>query len=172
MSEHTIPLPSSKSRDDGQDERSVLLGYLDYHRAVLVRKVDGLSDADARRAACPPSPLNLLGLLRHMTDVERDWFRNTFRGEGIGYRYTDSPDDERDLFPPDDATVADAVADFLDEIAIVDAILATASMDDMAVAAEHPSSLRRIIVHLIEEYARHCGHSDLLREAVDGATGD
>jgi hypothetical protein len=172
VSRPTIPLPSSKSRDDGQDERSVLLRYLDYHRAVLVRKLDGVSDGDARRPACPPSPLNLLGLLRHMTDVERDWFRNTLVGEGIGYRYTESPDDERDLFPPDDATVADAVAGFVEEIAIVDAILARASLDDMAVAAEHPSSLRRIIVHLIEEYARHCGHADLLREAVDGTTGD
>jgi uncharacterized damage-inducible protein DinB len=173
MSDPTTELPATKAAGDGDDERSVLLGYLAYHRAVLARKAEGLTDEQSRTAACPPSRLTLLGLVRHMTDVERGWFRNSLRGEGVAYRYTVSEDDESDLFPPPGATISDALADFRDEIAITDAILAAASLDDRARGEPQPGhSLRRIVVHMIEEYARHCGHADLLREAIDGATGD
>jgi hypothetical protein len=173
MAEPSTPLPATKSAGNRDDERSVLLGYLDYHRAVLARKAEGLTDEQARRAACPPSDLTLLGLIRHMTDVERVWFRNSLRGEGIAYRYTVSDDDESDLFPPPDATIADALSAYWEEIGIVDAILADASLDEAAVGAPQPGhSLRRTIVHLIEEYARHCGHADLLRQAIDGRTGN
>lgn len=163
-------LPATKARDNLEDERSVLLGYLTYHRIVLARKLEGLSDDDARRAACPPSPLNVLGLVRHMTDVERFWFRNDLLDEGVAYRYTESEEDERDLFPPPAATVAEALADFWDEIATVDVILEATPLDQRA--ARGGTSLRRVLVHMIEEYARHCGHADLLREAIDGTTGE
>ncbi|MFV0309411.1 MAG: DinB family protein [Desertimonas sp.] len=172
MSAPTTPLPSFKSLDDRDDERSVLLGYLRWHRVVLTRKLEGLTDREARLAACPPSGMSILGLVRHMTDVERAWFRVSLRGEEIGFRYTDGPGDERDLFPPDGVSATDTLAAFWDEAAVVDAILATASMDERTVAGHQHSTLRRIIVHLIEEYARHCGHADLLREAIDGRTGD
>jgi len=169
----TTPLPATKAADDSNDERSVLLGYLDYHRAVLARKAEGLTDEQARRAACPPSALTLLGLIRHMTDVERMWFRNSLRDEGVGYRYTVSDEDESDLFPPADATIADALVQYWDEIATANAILAEASVDDPTRGEPQPGhSLRRTVVHMIEEYARHCGHADLLREAIDGQTGD
>src|SRR4051794_40416819 len=81
MADAVTPLPSAKAF--GEDERSVLLGYLAYHRAVLARKAEGLSDEQARRAACPPSSLTLLGLIRHMTDVERWWFRRVLLGQDI-----------------------------------------------------------------------------------------
>ena len=167
MAEPT-PLPLTKA--SGEDERSVLLGYLAYHRAVLARKAEGLSDEQARRAACPPSALTLLGLIRHMTDVERWWFRRVWLAEDIPALF----DDEEEWRLPSEATIADALAAYWDEIAVVDRHLATAAMDDRNAGepdrGQH--SLRRTIVHMIEEYARHCGHADLLRELIDGATGD
>jgi uncharacterized damage-inducible protein DinB len=167
MADPTTPLPASKAF--GEDERSVLLGYLAYHRIVLARKVEGISDADARRAACPPSTLSLLGLIRHMTDVERWWFRVVLAGEDLDGRF--SEDEEWDV--PSDATVAGALADYWEEIGIVDQRLAAADLDAVTVGGDDPgNSLRRTIVHMIEEYARHCGHADLLRESIDGVTGD
>jgi uncharacterized damage-inducible protein DinB len=168
MAEALTPLPVAKAF--GEDERSVLLGYLAYHRAVLARKVEGLTDEQAREAACPPSVLTLLGLIRHMTDVERWWFRRVLLAE-------DTPglfDDEEEWRVPADATVADALTAYWDEIAAIDTHLTTASMDDRNLGEPDPGqhALRRTIVHMIEEYARHCGHADLLREALDGTTGD
>jgi uncharacterized damage-inducible protein DinB len=168
MGEAVTPLPAAKAF--GEDERSVLLGYLAYHRAVLARKIEGLSDKEARRAPCPPSALTLLGLIRHMTDVERWWFRRVLLAEDIPGLFED--DEEWRL--PADATVADELRAYWNEIAAVDRHLAQASMDDRNLGepdrGQH--ALRRTIVHMIEEYARHCGHADLLREAIDGTTGD
>jgi uncharacterized damage-inducible protein DinB len=168
MADGDQPLPAAKAF--GDDERSVLLGYLAYHRAVLARKLDGLTDEQARLAAVPPSRLTLLGLIRHMTDVERWWFRRVLVADDVPPLFDD--DEEWDV--PADATVADAMAAFWDEVAAVDQVLAVTDMD--AVSAGNPDggrhALRRTIVHMIEEYARHCGHADLLREAIDGRTGD
>jgi uncharacterized damage-inducible protein DinB len=162
------PLPAAKAF--GEDERSVLLGYLTYHRVVLARKVEGLSDDQARRASMPPSALTLLGLVRHMTDVERWWFRRVLLAEDVPGLF----DDEAEWRVPPDATVADAMTAYWDEIATIDRHLATADLDERNAGepdrGEH--ALRRTIVHMIEEYARHCGHADLLREAIDGSTGD
>jgi uncharacterized damage-inducible protein DinB len=168
MAEPITPLPAAKAF--GEDERSVLLGYLAYHRAVLARKVEGLSDQQARRPACPPSTLTLLGLVRHMTDVERWWFRRVLLAEDVPALF----EDEQEWRLPHDATVADALVAYWNEIATIDGHLATASMDDRnrgePDAGQH--ALRRTVVHMIEEYARHCGHADVLREAIDGSTGD
>jgi uncharacterized damage-inducible protein DinB len=168
MAEPVTPLPSAKAF--GEDERAVLLGYLAYHRAVLARKAEGLTDDEARRAACPPSTLTLLGLIRHMTDVERWWFRRVLLAEDVSGLF----DDDEEWRVPADATIADALAAYWDEIAVIDGHLATAGMDDRMRGGPDPGehTLRRTIVHMIEEYARHCGHADLLREAIDGATGD
>jgi uncharacterized damage-inducible protein DinB len=169
MTDPITPLPEAKAF--GEDERSVLLGYLTYFRTVLARKVEGLDEDQARRAAPPPSSLTLLGLIRHMTDVERWWFRRVFRGEDVPSLFDN---DEEWRLPPD-ATVAGALAQYWDEIAVIDRSLATADLDDRnrgAVEETGSHALRRTIVHMIEEYARHCGHADLLREAIDGATGD
>jgi uncharacterized damage-inducible protein DinB len=169
MAQPVTPIPTSKAFAD--DEQSVLLGYLDYHRKVLARKVEGVSDEDARRAVCPPSTLTLLGLIRHMTDVERWWFRRVLQAEDIPGLF----DDDAEWQVPDSATVDEVLAAYWDEIAVVDQYLSTASMDELdrleRDGFEH-HTLRRMIVHMIEEYARHCGHADLLREAIDGATGD
>jgi uncharacterized damage-inducible protein DinB len=169
------PTPTGKAAVD--DERSVLLGYLDYHRAVLARKVEGLSDEQVRRAACPPSELTLLGLVRHMTDVERSWFRRALLGEDAPPRYYGAAhpegDVDGDFHPPPEATIAGALTGYWEEIGVANRIVAAASLDDVAHGEkDRRTSLRRILVHLIEEYARHCGHADLLRQAIDGATGD
>ncbi|HZB43137.1 MAG TPA: DinB family protein [Ilumatobacter sp.] len=167
MADPLTPLPDSKAF--GEDERSVLLGYLTYHRTILARKLEGLSDEDGRRTACPPSALTLLGLIRHMTDVERWWFRRVQQAEDVPGIF----DEDEEWRVPADATVADALQAYWDEIAVVDAYLTGADMDHIN---ENPEggqhTLRRTIVHMIEEYARHCGHADLLREAIDGTTGD
>jgi uncharacterized damage-inducible protein DinB len=168
MAEPVTPLPSAKAF--GEDERAVLLGYLAYHRAVLARKVEGITDEEARRAASPPSTLTLLGLLRHMTDVERWWFRRVLLDEEVPSLF----DDDEEWQVPAEATASDALAAYWSEIAVIDGHLATANMDDRMRGGPDPGehTLRRTIVHMIEEYARHCGHADLLREAIDGATGD
>jgi uncharacterized damage-inducible protein DinB len=168
MAESPTPLPAAKAF--AEDERSVLLGYLAYHRAVLARKAEGLSEEQARRAACPPSTLTLLGLIRHMTDGERWWFRRVLLAEDVPALF----DDEQEWQLPPEVTMADALTAYWEEIAVVDQHLAAAGMDDPTVGGPEPGQhrLRRTIVHMIEEYARHCGHADLLREAVDGATGD
>src|SRR4051794_11269832 len=111
MADPTTPLPAAKAF--GEDERAVLLGYLTYHRTVLARKAEGVTDEQAHRAACPPSGLTLLGLIRHMTDVERWWFRRVLLAEDVAPLFDD--DEEWDL--PADATMNDALGAYWDEIA-------------------------------------------------------
>jgi uncharacterized damage-inducible protein DinB len=167
MADPSTPLPDSKAF--GEDERSVLLGYLTFHRIVLARKIEGVTDDQARLAASPPSKLTLLGLIRHMTDVERWWFRRVQQGQDVPGIF----DDDEEWRIPNDATVADALQAYWDEITVVDSYLSDADMDHLNEnASAGPHTLRRTIVHMIEEYARHCGHADLLREAIDGTTGD
>ena len=158
----------------------MLTEMLDYYRATLLRKIEGLSDEQARTAAVPPSDLNLLGLVRHLAEVERSWFRTRFNGEELRPLFCDesSPtgDPDGDLHPGPSDTVADGVAALLAEIDVARGITAsTGSLDQVAKVysvERGPFSLRWVLVHLIEEYARHCGHADLLRERIDGVTGD
>jgi hypothetical protein len=168
MTDRIVPLPTSKAF--GEDERAVLLGFLAYHRAVLARKLDGLTDAQARLPAITPSRLTLLGLVRHMTDVERWWFRRVLIADDVPPLF----DDEGSWVLPPDATVTDALVAFWDEIAVIDRYLTVAGMDDVSTGNPDGGrhSVRWTIVHMIEEYARHCGHADLLREVIDGRTGD
>ena len=159
------------------DERTTLTEFLDYYRATLQVKIDGLTDEQAREAAVPPSDLTLLGLLRHMADVERSWFRRRFTGETDAGPIFYGPahptgDEDGDLHPSPDDTVADALAAWQAEIAQARIITAGAELDDLAQNAKDEINLRWILVHMIEEYARHCGHADLLRERIDGSVGD
>lgn len=174
VAEPTTPLPTEEA--PAEDERTTLLAFLDYQRAVLARKAEGVTDEQARLAACPPSDLTLLGLIRHMADVERNWFRRSLRAEDAPPLFygTAHPhgDDDGDFHPPSEATVSDALASFWAEISVANRNIAAASLDDIERRERSTYSLRWILVHMIEEYARHCGHADLLRQAVDGATGD
>ena len=154
------------------DERTTLLAFLAWQRGTLERKCSGLSDDQMRQAAAPPSNLTLLGLLRHMADVERGWFRRTLAGEDIGERYSSDDDLDGDFDNVATADVQAAFAGWREECALADEI-----MDRRALEATGKQrtgrevSMRWILNHMIEEYSRHNGHADLIRQAIDGATG-
>jgi hypothetical protein len=156
-------------------EREALDGWLDFHRSTLLMKCQGLTGEQLVQRAVPPSTLSLLGLVRHMAEVEQAWFRVRFAGEaGLDYLYCsdDHPDGDFDL-----AEAAGAEADFAAfnrECQLARAAASGRSLDETFV---HPirgitMDLRWVYVHMIEEYARHNGHADLLREQIDGTTGD
>jgi hypothetical protein len=156
------------------DERTMLDAWLEYHRSTLLMKCSGLTEDQVKRRSCPPSTLSLLGLVRHMTDVERAWFRHGFAGESVGPIYYSDGNIDGDF---DDVDSADAARDFsayLAELAACRAAVAHASLDDTFVRRRdgRESSLRWVYLHMIEEYARHNGHADLLRERIDGVKGD
>ncbi len=158
------------------DERSTLVGFLDFQRATLEWKCDGLSAEQLARRAVPTSTLSLLGLVRHLAEVERSWFRRRFADEDAPPLYfTDAePDLDFDGAVPDEAVVARAFADWRAQIARAQEIIAAAPLEQTFVhdRTGETISLRWILAHMIEEYARHNGHADLLREAIDGATGE
>lgn len=154
------------------DERSMLDSWLDYHRATLVRKAEGLDRDQLATASCPPSNLTLLGLLRHMTDVERGWFRKGVADEDVPYVLDYGADDDAEFTQVAGADIASTFDAFSAETGACRAAVADISLDATFLDGDHPVSLRWVMVHMIEEYARHNGHADLLREAIDGATGD
>jgi uncharacterized damage-inducible protein DinB len=161
------------------DERETLDGWLEYHRATLEQKCSSLSAAQLVERSVPPSSLSLLGLVRHMAEVERNWFRRVFAGdEDAGPIYYSDDDPDGDFDNVDPSNVAEGFATWHEEIARAREIAADASLDARSVGrpANDPRgaavSLRWIITHMIEEYARHNGHADLLRELIDGETGD
>jgi uncharacterized damage-inducible protein DinB len=155
-------------------ETPMLVAWLDYERATLAVKCDGLSDAQLRERSVRPSTLSLLGLVRHMAEVERHWFRRVLAGEDappIYYRDPDDPDGDFDNV--DSADVAEAFATWNAECDNASArVAASASLDVTGTRRGEAISLRWILVHMIEEYARHNGHADLLRERIDGAVGE
>jgi uncharacterized damage-inducible protein DinB len=163
------------------DEVSTLNEFLDYYRAVLLRKAEGLDEAQVR-VRIAPSPMDLLGLVRHMALVEQWWFSQAFAGSTEADLWADLDDPDRDWHHTPEDTLADALAALDAEIGKARTIVASATSLEQVTAIDvgpmdNPArrgrrSLRWIMVHMIEEYARHCGHADLLREVVDGATGD
>jgi hypothetical protein len=175
MAAPTTPLPEDPAN---ADERGTLEAFLDFFRAVAIRKAEGITEDEARVAGCPPSDLTILGLVRHLADVERSWFRRGIAGEEAPPIFYGAAhptgDHDGDLHPPEGATLADALTVLREEIAASRAIQATVRSLDEKEARAHPTprNVRWILVHMIEEYGRHCGHLDLLREAIDGATGD
>ena len=155
------------------DELSTLLGFLDYQRATLAWKCEGLSPDQLRLRANPPSNLSLLGLVRHLAEVERGWFRSGIAGEDIGDIWCSDQARDADLDDVDTADVAQAFQVWQEEIDAAQIIATNTPLDATMV---HRSgdlfSLRWVLVHMIEEYARHNGHADLLREQLDGAKGE
>jgi uncharacterized damage-inducible protein DinB len=153
-------------------EREMLDAWLDFHRDTLALKCDGLTGDRLRERAVPPSSLSLLGLVRHMAEVERQWFKMVLGGEQIPFHYCtdDNPDAEFD--DVDGADVAEAFGTWRAECADARERAAAAPSLDVTVTRHGKEfSLRWIMVHMIEEYARHNGHADLLRERIDGAVG-
>ena len=155
-------------------EREMLDAWLDYHRATLALKCEGLTDDQLRARAVPPSSLSLLGLVRHMGEVERSWFRRVLGGERAPPRYYSDENRDGDFDDVVGAGVAEAFGYWRDECAHARERVAGAPSLDVTGTGRHGEtySLRWIMVHMIEEYARHNGHADLLRERIDGTVGD
>lgn len=154
-------------------ERETLRGFLDHHRATLALKCDGLTDEELRRQSMPPSTLSLLGLVRHMAEVERAWFRRVVGGEDVPLVWSDSLDFQA-AYDATAATRAEAFAAWQAEIAHARRIEAAAPDLDLVVhnsRGREDVRLRTVMLHVILEYGRHNGHADLLREAVDGTVG-
>lgn len=163
--------------DSAGPERPMLEQFLDYFRAVLRRKAEGLTDEELHTALAP-SPLTIGGLLRHMTLVEDIWFPGFLEDEDREPWVSAPWDDDGDweFTTASGLSGEQVLADFDEACARSREVGASvASLDQLAHRergmGETPS-LRWILIHMIEEYARHCGHADLIREAIDGATGD
>lgn len=158
------------------DERATLTGFLDYQRATLEWKCAGLTPQQLVTRATPPSTMSLLGLLRHLTEVERGWFDQVATGERRPplYYSTENPDGDFDDVVADPAAIAAALAAW--HTAVGESRAVTARTDLGATFHskrwDEDFSLRWVLTHMIEEYARHNGHADLLREAIDGTTGE
>ncbi|MGH3165964.1 MAG: DinB family protein [Trebonia sp.] len=152
-------------------ELEMLRDWLDWHRATLLRKCAGLDATQLAERSVPRSNLSLLGLVRHMSDTERGWVRQTFRGERIPdlYYRSDAPDTDFEQAGP--ATAEEDYELYRAECRAVDAALAGAKLDDIFTFQEQAISVRWMWQHLVEEYARHNGHADLIREAIDGSAG-
>jgi hypothetical protein len=163
------------------DERTVLAGYLHDYRLTLQLKCAGLDAQDMARRSVEPSDLSLLGLVRHLSDAERYWFREVMAGEDAPGRYRAGAGDDHDRAfseaVADPAAVALAWDNWKDEVAFAERFVA--DTPDLSLNKPYVGrgghqgqvSLREVMVHMVEEYARHIGHADLLRERIDGRVG-
>ncbi|MEU6526367.1 DinB family protein [Streptomyces sp. NPDC046924] len=157
------------------DERPMLEDWLEYHRQTLALKCEGLTDEQLRTASASPSELSLMGLVRHMAEVERHWYRKILAADDPGPIYCTEADPDGDFHPTEADTWQEAHTTWQTEIDIARRNAADVSLDDLAKGRHHSGkqfNLRWIHIHMIEEYARHNGHADLIRERLDGTTGD
>jgi uncharacterized damage-inducible protein DinB len=155
-------------------ERDMLEAWLEYHRQTLAWKCEGLSEEQLRERSVPPSSMSLLGLVRHMADVELNWFRRVLSEQHAtpGLFWTDDNQDG-DFDDVDKASVEEGFRAWELECANAREVAATMQLDDTGTSRRgNEVTLRWVYVHMIEEYARHNGHADFLRERIDGATGD
>jgi hypothetical protein len=157
------------------DERTMLESWLEYHRATLEMKCAGLTREQLIERAVPPSSMSLLGLIRHMAEVERNWFRKVLAGEEAPYYYVSEEHVDADFDNVEDADVDADFATWRNECEFARKAAAEVdSLDAIGKKARHGNriSLRWIFIHMIEEYARHNGHADFLRERIDGSVGE
>lgn len=150
----------------------MLEAWLDRHRATFLRKCAGLTAEQLAAASTPPSNLSLLGLIRHLADVERVWFRIRLAGQDIKPRYAEPPNWDAAFDHVDPRRAEAEYADLVAEMAEARAAGGTRDLDDTFVHAQWGEmSVRWLYIHMIEEYAQHNGHADLIRERIDGRTG-
>ncbi len=153
-------------------ERAMLEEWLDYHRTTLLLKCEGLSSEERKRRPVSTSKLSLHGLLRHMAEVERGWFcRTLLRQPDAPSLWYDPDVEDSELVPLDDADWDADLAAWQSECEASRTAAASFPLDATGLRHGEPCSLRWIYLHMIEEYARHNGHADLIRELVDGAVG-
>jgi hypothetical protein len=157
-----------------KDERETLEGFLDWYRAVVERKVDGLTLEDAKRVVTP-SGMSALGILKHLGWVERGWFCETFAGQDVEAIDVDG-DNSPEFVIGSDETVESVIAFYRAEVEEARRVTRESPALDALSAREtnyrEHVSLRWIMVHMLEETARHAGHLDLIREEIDGQVGD
>ena len=154
-------------------EREMLRAFLDYHRATLAMKCDGLTDEELRKQSMPPSTLSLLALVRHMAEVERAWFRRVFEDHDAPMVWSDEVDFQA-AYDASASTRAEAFAAWEAEVETSRRIERAAGSLDLSGYQprwEEDVSLRLVMMHVLLEYARHNGHADFLREGVDGTVG-
>ncbi len=167
----TAPTPPTVDGPLTGDDRPILEAYLRYQRTILLNICAGLTGEQLATRPLATSNLSLLGLVRHLAKVERAWFRQRAAGEPVESHFAESPDQDADYNELDPQL---AEADFerlYDEWDWASQAVADLSFDDTFDLGGEAFSLRMVYVHMIGEYARHNGHADLLREAIDGATG-
>jgi uncharacterized damage-inducible protein DinB len=167
--------PRFQSGAELDGERATLLEYLRSYRMTMELKCSDLDPDQLARRSVPPSTMSLLGLIRHMADVERNWFRRVMAHTDAAPLYwsRDLPDAEWLGAVADPAVVAEAWQAWRDEVAFAEEFVAACA--DFGIRGTMRDgdtiALREVLVHMIEEYARHCGHADLLRERIDGRVG-
>lgn len=149
-------------------ERQALEAFITWHRQTLLWKLSGLTGEQLAIRSVQSSGMSLLGIVRHMAEVERHWWRNRVAGEDVSSLYVD----DAEWTELDPARAAEDYQQLLDEWPAVDAVAARYHLDDTFDRRGETWSIRTLYLHLIEEWARHNGHADLLREAIDGATGE
>ena len=170
MKDDERPLPPCTG-----DERATLVGFLDFQRATLEWKCDGLSEDQLRQRSVPTSGMSLIGIVRHLSDVEQHWFRVSLDGQTPSLHYWHhGPDGSDTDWEVETADVAESIRIWREEVDLARGVVAESESLDRSF--DHPQdgriTLRWVLTHMIEEYARHNGHADLLREAIDGAVGE
>lgn len=156
------------------DERTLLTGFLRWQRQTLEVKCGGLDAAALAARPVPFCTMSLLGLVRHLADVERFWFREVLAGESAPRHYgsPDARDEDFDGAVADPAVVDEAWATWRAEVEWAERYAAATDLDHTAATPRGGAvSLRWVLLHMVEEYARHAGHADLLRQGVDGRVG-
>jgi uncharacterized damage-inducible protein DinB len=155
------------------DERAQLESWLTFYRETLLVKCDGLDETQMKLRPIATSKLSLLGLLRHMTFVEQFWFERLLAGHDVPPYYKDAPGSDDDFDNLDEIGLDKVLANYLASIAMSVRCAEGHSLDELTPKPwrEREVDLRWIYLHMIEEYARHCGHADIVRELIDGETG-
>lgn len=163
--------PRLQEQQATRGERDCVIGYLEHYRETLRLKCSGLDTEQLATRSVPPSNISLLGLVRHMARVEQSWFRRVIGGDAEVPRLFQDDDGGFDFSDPTDELVAQAWTLWEAEVAHGRAVLAEVGFDDLVDVHGDAIEVRDVLVHLVEEYARHCGHADLVREVIDGRTG-
>jgi uncharacterized damage-inducible protein DinB len=163
--------PERRQRRHDGSEREMLVAFLDFQRDTLLWKLSGLTDEQLCTPRTP-SGMSLLGVVKHLAYVERNWFQSRFLGQGVYIPWRSGDDDGDFRIEADETPVS--VLDFYRAEAEVSrsVVAATESLDTLSATGDPPRTLRWILIHMIEETARHVGHADLMREAIDGQTGE
>jgi uncharacterized damage-inducible protein DinB len=173
----TTPEQDPRTYGNPVGEKATYAEYLTNYRLTIRLKCEDLDAEQLARRSVPPSTLSLLGLVRHLAQVENHWFQRVLQGRTDGPRLYKSRDDRDFDFNgavPDPEVVSEAFDVWTREIAEADEWLVAFDEADLGRQVEHHGdtvSVRDVLVHVIEEYARHAGHADLLRECIDGRTG-